>query len=909
MLTVAVLGPVVVRRDDVEARVPRGLTSALLVRLALDAGRPVRAERLLAELWPDGSDGSPNALQAKVSQLRRALGDAGLVRGDGTGYTLVVEPTAVDALEALRLAEAGAQRLAAGDHAAAATACAAGSALFSPELLPGAGAWALPWRTRLDEARWQLAETGAAARLALGEAAELVGELETLVAEGPLRERAWTLLVTALYRSGRQADALATLRRATRLLSEELGVDPGPELAELGRRVLTQDADLAPVPRRRGNLPAALSPLVGRDAELAALVAALDDHRLVTVVGPGGVGKTRLAVEAARTADAAWLVRLEGVTTSAGITAAVIDAVPGTAAADLPGSLRGADLLLVLDNCEHLAEAVAAVVGELLATAARVRVLATSQRPLGLDGERVHALEPLADDDAIALFTTRATTDRPASPRDVTRLCRALDGLPLAIELAAARTRVLSVAEIVERLDDRFALLRDPASTRPDRRRTLEGTLGWSYDLLSPDDRSGLWALAPFPDGAAPAAVEHVLVGLGLPDGAGLDVVTRLVDRSLVTVGADRNGSTRYRLLHSVRALAAERSATAGAAGTALDALVDWVAGFARDVAAQVRGPGQAGRVAAVAAERATVDTALTRSADHDPTTALRITVDLGWAWVLLDDHDAAARLRRARRSAPEAPADLHRRALLLESWLEAMSGDLRAARDAFDAVDADGDPDAARWFEGFLLLQEGRLAAALDALERCRRAYTARDLAWEEGASALLAAFVLVALGDTTAARAACDAAIRLVGPLGDSWGLLHAEAALGRIAAAEGRHTDAARHHGHAATSARRLGFPGAAAQHLAHLGRAQHAAGDPDAEATLRQAVTEAEDAADPRLLAQIRTWLAEAALARGDRDAARALVEVADAWFAEAGAGEGADDAARLLASLRTPSSTP
>jgi predicted ATPase/DNA-binding SARP family transcriptional activator len=905
VLTVAVLGPVAVRRDDVEARVPRGLTSALLVRLALDAGRPVRAERLLADLWPDGSGARLNALQAKVSQLRRALGDPAILRGDGTGYTLAVEPAAVDALEALRLADAGAERLAAGDHTAAAAMGAAGSALFGPELLPDAGHadWALPWRARLDEARWQLAENGVASRLAMGEAAEVVGELGTLVADGPLRERSWTLLVTALYRSGRQADALATFRQATRLLADELGVDPGPELADLGRRILIQDADLAPVPRRRGNLPAALAPLVGRDAELAALVAVLGDHRLVTLVGPAGVGKTRLAVEAARTAPAAWLVRLEGVATPGGIGAAVVDVVPGAAAADLPGSLRGADLLLVLDNCEHLAEAVAAVAEGILTAAARVRILATSQRPLGLDGERVHALEPLPDQDAAALFTARAATDRrPAGPGEVARLCRALDGLPLAIELAAARTRVLTVAEIVERLDDRFALLRDPVSGGPERRRTLEGALGWSYDLLFPDDQRGLWALAPFPDGAAPAAVEHVLVGLGLPAGAGLDVVTRLVDRSLVTVGTDRTGSTRFRLLHSVRALAAERSAAAGATGAALDALVDWVAGFARDVAADVRGPRQAARVAAVAAERAAVDTALAHCADHDPTTGLRIAADLGWAWVLLDDHDAAARLRLARRAAPDSPADLHRRALLLESWLEAMSGDLRAARDAFDAVDGSGDPDGTRWFSGFLLLQEGRLAESLVALERCRDEYAARGLDWEEGASALLAAFVHVTLGDTTAARTSCDAAIRLVGPVGDSWGLLHAEAALGRIAAAEGRHADAARHHGHAATSARHLGFPGAAAQHLAHLGRAQHDAGATDAEATLRRAATEAEEAADPRLLAQIRVWLAEAVLARGDRDAARVLAEAADGWFTEAGAGEGADDAARLVASL-------
>ena len=237
------------------------------------------------------------------------------------------------------------------------------------------------------------------------------------------------------------------------------------------------------------------------------------------------------------------------------------------------------------------------------------------------------------------------------------------------------------------------------------------------------------------------------------------------------------------------------------------------------------------------------------------------------------------------------------------------MSGDLAAARRALDAGTAlaGDDPqlaDVAGWHAGFVLSQEGRFPEALAALESCRAGYAARGYAWEEGGSALLAAFAHLGQGDATAGRTACEAAIRILTPLGDTWALLHAEAALGRVAQAEGRYTDAARHHAHAVGSADALGFPGAAALHRAHLGRAQHAAGDPAAVATLRQAADEAERASDLRLLAAARVALAQALLSDGDRDAARELLEAADRWYAASGAGDDAALAADLLAGLRS-----
>ncbi len=927
MLTVAVLGRVEVLRDGAPAVVPSGLTTELLVRLALDAGRPVRAERLVEDLWPGTTGTRRNTLQAKVSQLRKALGDPAALTGGPAGYTLAVDPDRVDAARALRLADEGSAQLAKGDAAAAATTCRTGLALFGPEVLPAAGPadWVLPHRVRFEEVRLGLVEDGLAARLALGAAGELTGELESLVAVHPLRERLWSLLITALYRAERQSDALAAYRRVTRVLADELGVDPGPELAALELRVLAHDQVLAPAAPvsapRRGNLPVLATPLVGRGDELAAVCASLSAHRLVTLVGPAGVGKTRLATEAARrtvATDGAWLVRLEGVRTAAELPLALAAAVPGVdaAGANLAEGLRGADLLVVLDNCEHVAEAAAALAAQVLDVAPGVRVLATSQRSLGLDGEVVCPLAPLPEADAVALFALRATERKPSfvltadTAPAVARLCRALDGLPLAIELAAARARILTVAEIVARLDDRFTLLADPVSDRP----TLAAALSWSYDLLFPDDKRGLWALAQFPDGATMPAVEHVLAALDVPAASSLDVVARLVDRSLVTVDDRGPDATRYRLLDSVRAFGADRAAEAGAAGVAADAVLDWVASVADMVAARVRGPGQAAHIAVTAAERATIDVALDRARAHDPAAGLRIAVGFGWAWVLLDDNAAAARLRAARLAAPAAPGELRLTALLLEAWLESMSGDLRPARAALDAaIVLAGDDEQAvnltQWYAGFVLFQESRPAEALAGLARCRAAFTASGATWLAGGSRLLAAFAHLALGDTVAGRAACEEAIEIIAPLGDAWALLHAEAALGRVAQAEHRFADAARHHAHAAESAAGLGFGGAAALHLAHLGRAQHDAGDPAAAATLRRAITGAELAGDLRLLAMTRVNLAEVARSAGDRTTARRLLVAADRWYTESGAGDGAALAACLLATVRAEDGDP
>ena len=354
MLTISVLGPTELRRDGTRIPLASGKTSELLVRLALDAGVTVRADRLIEDLWGADVDATArNTLQAKASILRRALGDAAVLSGGRGGYTLEVDPGAVDAVvvDAVVVVEmataANAQR-GAGDPRAAAEACARALALFRGEILAdaGDGEWLLPHRARLEEVRLGLMQDGLSARIDLGAAAEVVGELEALVVQHPLREGLWALLITALYRSGRQGDALAAYRSIREKLADELGLDPGPELQQLEQRVLLRDpaldgpvdldprrahpradqtvrdlsersaaTDLAPQTRPLpGNLPTLSAGLVGRHGELDEIRDLLAGHRLVTLVGPAGVGKTRLAIEVARgqhQPDGGWLVRLE----------------------------------------------------------------------------------------------------------------------------------------------------------------------------------------------------------------------------------------------------------------------------------------------------------------------------------------------------------------------------------------------------------------------------------------------------------------------------------------------------------------------------------------------------------------------------------------------------------------------
>jgi len=914
---VAVLGPVDLRRDGTRLAVPAGKTTEVLIRLALDAGVLVRAERLIDDLWSEQAAGvARNTLQSKVSQLRRALGDPGLVTGGAAGYTLQVDPAQVDALEVLRLADAAAELRESGNAAAAATACTDALAMFRGEILPaGAGDWLTPHRARLEQVRLRLAEDHLAARLDLGAAGEVIGELESLVAVHPLRESLWRLLITALYRAGRQADALEAYRRVRERLAEDLGVDPGPELQAVERRILLHDRRLT-APRHRGNLPALTGSLVGRAADLRAAGRLVDEHRLVTVVGPAGVGKTRLALEAAarrRDTGGAWLVRLESTPAGAALWPAVGEAfaLSGATEAVVLDRLRGVDALLVLDNCEHLVDELPELVDRLLEAVPGLRVLATSQLPLGLDalglaGEATYPLEPLSIADSAVLFRDRAVRQRrsfQASDDTVAAVCRALDGLPLAIELAAARAKALSADEIARRLDDRFTLLNDPTSRRPARRRTLRAAIGWSYDLLFPDDQYGLWALSCFAGGAPLAAVEEVLAALGVPAASAVDVVGRLADRSLLGVDPGPGDTVRYRLLDSVREFGRDQLRAAGRAETAHAAYAAWYGAAADRAAAGIHGPEQARHLAFVRTERANIDAALAWTRGHDPGLGLRIANGFGWAWIMLGA-DPGAALRAALVAAgPTAPIAERVDGLLFAGWFEAVGGNLDRAISDIDEAIAIADDDALRarghLFLAFAHTQGGRPEVALAVLDRQRAALDG----WEAGAAWLLTAWSEIARGRLERGRAACVEVSRLLEPHGDAWALSHAEAILGGLAQAQRRFPDAIAHLRRAADAAHRLGFSAAEALHLANLGRAYQQAGEAEtAVRILMAAVETAHGVGDRRTAALAGVRLGRVLRALGRLDDARGEVAAAREWFRAAGGGDGALLADHLAAAL-------
>jgi predicted ATPase len=596
------------------------------------------------------------------------------------------------------------------------------------------------------------------------------------------------------------------------------------------------------------------------------------------------------------------LVRLEAVDTTASLHRVLAETlhVPDGGRA-LEERLSGAETLLVLDNCEHVVENAGELVGSLLGSVPDLR----GQAPLGIEDERLYPLEPLSPGQSIELFSRRAREIRDQFVLDaptrahVAGVCRALDGLPLAIELAAARVRSLSVPDIARRLDHRFALLQDPSSHRSERRRALAGAIRWSYDLLFPDDQRGLWATACFAGDASLDALERVLMAVGVPAGAVVDTMTRLVDRSLVSLDVAADGRARYRLLDSIRDFADDRIEESGLRETALAAHAGWYAEVAAWCEASVRTARQRDCLAVARAERANIDAALAWCRRHDPELGARIATGFGWTWVVLGDGTTGAARVRDAVSASTSPA--HRaRGLLVAGWLEASAGNLALAQDDLDAADLVAAEfrddlllaDTAR-LRAFLAIQQGRADVVLASTAASLATYRAHGLEWEVAASTLLGAFGALMLGDTdTADRDAARAVAALTG-LGDAWALVHAQALVGGVAQAEHRFADAAEALQRAAERARTLGFPGQAALHLASLARVQQRTGqDLLAERTFAQAISDATAGGDGRLAATARLHLARLLRKEGRGTTARGLLEENRRWYDRAGGGDGA-----------------
>ncbi|MEY9965549.1 putative ATPase/DNA-binding SARP family transcriptional activator [Streptacidiphilus sp. MAP12-16] len=640
---------------------------AALALLALDAGRIVTVQRMIDGLYgEDPPAGVGNALQSQISRLRGALRGAGrpeLIENHPAGYRLAVDPDHVDAHRFARLAAQGRDTLAAGDPAKAADLLRDALALWRGPALADVGdaPFAGPQTVRLEEQRLAATEDRIQAELELGDHRTVISELRELVSAHPLRERLSAQLVRALHGSGQQAEALAAFAETREALADALGADPGPELAAAHLAVLRGEPDaFAPPPSgivrgvaalpaaRHLAVPAQLSGLIGRERELARIVELLHDGRLVTLTGPGGTGKTRTAVEAAaRHPGDSCFADLSGLGQGDDLPQAVLSAL-GLRSSGLLGSGEGPTpmvrltaalterpLLLVLDNCEHLVADAARLAVQLLAACPELRVLATSREPLGITGERLLPLPPLPEAAAIQLFAERALAVHPGFDPEqdadtVAEICRRLDGLPLAIELAAARLRMLSPRQIAERLDDRFRLLTGGSRTAQPRQQTLRAVVDWSWDLLPETERAALRRASVFSGGWTLEAGQTVCC-----DGSDdvLELIGALVDKSLVVAQQEEaDGEVRYRLLQTVRAYAAERLAESDEAEHARQAHLRFFLDLATTANPRLRTADQLRWLRRLTADHDNLHAAL-RGADT--LTALRMIGELSGYWML----------------------------------------------------------------------------------------------------------------------------------------------------------------------------------------------------------------------------------------------------------------------------------
>jgi predicted ATPase/DNA-binding SARP family transcriptional activator len=616
----------------------------VLLRLLASPGRPVPVDVLADDVW----DGHPPAaaastLQSHVSALRQAVGADRLIFCDG-GYRLHVGAGELDSAMFEHEVAAGHAAMAAGDSGAAAAALDRALARWRGRAFADVldMRWSVLPAGHLEEVRNAAVEAALEARLALGLHHEVCALAEEAVAVEPLRERRWAALMLALYRAGRQADALRAYQRLRDTLGGQLGLDPSPRLARLQHDILGQSPDLdqagtrtADVPNiwtvpsqalaSRSNLPAPVASFVGRQAELAELGKLARRHRLVTIVGTGGAGKTRLAIELAGSRldghrDGVWFVDLAELSDPARVAGAVADAIGMRQASDQPVDQllmdRVADMraLLVFDNCEHLARPVAALVERVLEAGAGLRVVATSRQPLCLPGETVwqtppisfpgnsHLRDPaeLASFDAVRLFVERTAHlgGGDVTPRDlrvIAEITAKLDGLPLAIELAAARAAHLDLEQLALVLQHRLGLSSLRSRTAHARHQTLAATIGWSYDLLTPKLRSALKRLSVFSGGFTLDAADAVIG----PTGNAIEMVMALAERSMIV--ADRGARldqpgrapVRYRMLETIRQYCAGRAAAddgPGAQAAARDAHSRYFATLARQASAALTG-------------------------------------------------------------------------------------------------------------------------------------------------------------------------------------------------------------------------------------------------------------------------------------------------------------------------------
>lgn len=971
------LGPFEVRIDGGgSADVPGARLRGLLVALALRPGRTVSKAALVDWVWGDEPPTeTTNALQRLVSRLRKVLPE-GAVEGGTDGYRLAVAPDDVDAVRFERLVQAsrspgeghpGPQAESRLRMLREALELWRGPAL--QDVGPQHSAAFDAAVVRLENLRLVATEERVDAEIALGRGADMVTELSDLVAAHPLRERLVAALMRALVAAGRGSEALLVYQRAREALADALGVDPSPELAALHMALLRGELGTKPESRKT-NLRAELTSFVGREADVDALRGLVSGHRLTTVIGPGGAGKTRLATETARTMlgdlpDGVWLVelaaigadgdrghspRVEAAPPAAHVAQATLSALGlrdallgGSANTELTDRLitaiRDREALLILDNCEHVVESAAVFAHRLLGECRRLRVLATSREPLGITGEALWRVEPLrlptqragavgtgagtaadiAGSPAVRLLLDRARAvrgdlafgadspagasgagtsggagasgragtsgtsggplDPSASPGSapgalatMAQICRALDGMPLAIELAAARLRTMSLEQLAARLDDRFALLTGGSRTALPRHKTLRAVVDWSWELLTDAERSVLRRLSVFSGGATLDAAESVCAGDGVEEWQVLELLTALTEKSLVRT--DDDAAPRYRMLGTIKEYAAGQLDRAGEAEAARHAHRDYFTALAETAEPELRRAGQVEWLRALDAEYDNIGAAMRGAlAAGEAQAAMRLAGGAGWYWWLAGHKTEATELISAATRLPGEVTDDVRATVyaLMVMFLTSGRGDehqaaewIRKAHEARSRITDGGHP-----LLGFIAPLERLLNAPETVVEAFEALLDDPD-PWARALARLQAGKTRVILGRGGREADAClETALAEFRALGERYGTSFALTELAERIAVRGDVTAACAHFEEAIALVAELGVADDVIRMRARQAQLHWQAGDDEAAT---KAIADGERYAEgvtwPDALSELAFAKSELARWRGD-----------------------------------------
>ncbi len=819
-----ILGPLEVWHGDRSLPLGGVKQRALLAILLTHANQVVATDRLIDLIWPDDPpDTAGHSLQVYVSQLRKVLEPQ---RRPGTpntvlisqppGYLVRIGAEDLDLRRFQRLVDEGRQSMSAGAPHVASIKLYEALGLWRGAPLADFGSqqFAVSEIARLTEIRLRALEDRIGADLALGRHSDLVGELESLVAQHPLREGFSRQLMLALYRAGRQGEASGVFQQVRERLVEELGMEPGAELQSLLKQILNQapGLELAPgismrVERRLDNLPLQLTSFVGRVAELAEVTRLLSQSRLVTITGAGGVGKTRLALQAAhqlrdKYRDGVWLVELAPLSDSSVLPQSVMAAMgvreqAGRSIVEtLCDYLQARELLLVLDNCEHVIDATARLITVLLQSCPQLHVFATSREALSIGGEnawRVPSLsvpdaqhaataEGLSGYEAVSLFVDRCSNALGHFAIDdenaqlVAEVCERLDGIPLAIELAAAKLRVLSLAQVAQRLSDRFRLLTGGSRTAMPRQQTLRAAIDWSYDLLSEAQQATLRRLSVFAGGISLEAAEAVCVEGAVEPADIIDLLAELVAKSLVAVNRT-GGDARYRMLETIRQYAGERLVEVGEAKRARDRHRAWFQSLALQAETEMRGTNQASWFDRVESEHDNLRAALGWSlSSSDLESSLRLAGAMGLFW-RTRGHRIEGLSWLERALAQKASSSQAQATILY--WTSAFNADLneyaRAASLAEESLAMFGEIGD-RWggaraeqMLGSIAARQDRYDQALTLFHASLTAFEGTGDPWGAGWSRYSIGFVLNARGDYEEARGQFQTAVNLLRQAGD--------------------------------------------------------------------------------------------------------------------------------------------